>query len=102
MLLDRIDSHVNCKRFHQLSDEFTNVWKQLRVLYLDAAAGVVLCERMSSRSKVRLAPTCKGVSWTLKSSKVPAVHVRQDILGEFLYVRHPQCEAGGSKGSQRA
>ncbi|OQW66967.1 MAG: hypothetical protein BVN29_04840 [Nitrospira sp. ST-bin5] len=56
---DRIDPLVNYKRFHQLSDEFTNVWKQLQALYLDAAAGFVLVrahveqEQSTSRAYVQ-------------------------------------------------
>lgn len=37
----RIDPHVNYKRLHQLSDEFTNIWQRLQALCLDAAAGFV-------------------------------------------------------------
>lgn len=35
----RIDPSVNYQRLHQLSIEFTEVWKRLQALYLDAAAG---------------------------------------------------------------
>lgn len=55
----RINPHVNYKRLHQLSDEFTNVWQRLQALYLDAAAGFVLVrahveqEQSTSRAYVQ-------------------------------------------------
>lgn len=35
----RIDPNVDYRRLHQLSDEFTDLWRRLQALYLDAAAG---------------------------------------------------------------
>lgn len=55
----RIDPDVNYKRLHQLSDEFTNVWRRLQALYLDAAAGFALVrahveqEQSTSRAYVQ-------------------------------------------------
>ena len=55
----RIDPHVNYKKLHQLSDEFTNVWQRLQALYLDAAAGFALVraqveqEQSTSRAYVQ-------------------------------------------------
>lgn len=35
----RIDPDINYLRLHQLSDEFTDLWKRLQSFYLDAAVG---------------------------------------------------------------
>jgi hypothetical protein len=37
----KIDPNVNYKRLHELSEEFTALWKRLQALYLDAAAGLM-------------------------------------------------------------
>jgi hypothetical protein len=55
----RIDPDVNYERLHQLSDEFTNLWRRLQALYLDAAAGFALVrahveqEQSTSRAYVQ-------------------------------------------------
>ena len=35
----RIDPEIDYRRLHQLSDEFTDLWKRLQSFYLDAAVG---------------------------------------------------------------
>ncbi len=41
MRLDRIDPDIDYRRLHQLSDEFTALWKRLQSFYLDAAVGFI-------------------------------------------------------------
>ena len=59
MIPHRSDPDVDYERLHELSDEFTNVWKRLQALYLDAAAGFALVrahveqEQSTSRAYVQ-------------------------------------------------
>jgi hypothetical protein len=55
----KIDPDIDYRRFHQLSDEFTSLWKRLQSFYLDAALGFayvrgyVEAEQKQGRAYVR-------------------------------------------------
>ena len=55
-----IDANVDYRRLHELSDEFTHVWKRLQAFYLDAAAGFALVRARVESDQARLRSYLQG------------------------------------------